>query len=87
VTVWQRIEQKGTKATKEGGRIKEMVWKLNRHFVPFVSFCPKLSTSQFVADAASVRQRTPAISHADAGSVGHGHAILEVLSLRLSCFE
>jgi large conductance mechanosensitive channel len=35
-----------------------------------------------VADAASVRQQTPAMSHADAG-VGHDDANLEVLSLLL----
>jgi len=41
----------------------------------------KFSTSKFVADAASVRQQTPAMSHADAGSVGHDDANLEVLKL------
>ena len=39
---------------------------------------------KFVADAASVRLQTPAIRHADAGSVGHDPANLEGLSLSTS---
>ena len=40
-----------------------------------------LSSSKFVADAASVRQQFPAIDYADAGSVGHEDANLELLYL------
>lgn len=35
----------------------------------------------FVADAASVRQQIPAMVYADASSVGHDDANLELLSL------
>ncbi len=37
----------------------------------------QFSTSKFVVDAASVRHRIPAMSHPDAGSVGHDGANLE----------
>ena len=41
-----------------------------------------ISISRFVADAARVRQQTPAMSHADAGSVRHDDANLEVLIVK-----
>ena len=38
------------------------------------------SCSKFVADAPSVRQQFLAMGYADAGSVGHGDANLELLN-------